>query len=722
MTVTEQQLLRASLEELDLPMVLSTVARQCITELGAERICGLTPRTDLRGLNNDLRRVQECIDLISAGESIPFDHVGDIRSLLKKSRIEGNFLSAPELLTVMEAMIVSRKLRRYFNEHVQQAPYLHDLCEPLVDDRVLEKHFTEAIDDSGAIRDTASRELQSIRRDIQAMTARLRSRLERILKKYGEHELLQEEFVTQRDGRFVLPLRVENKRSVDGIIHGMSSSGQTVFMEPAETYEMNNELSLLRGREQREVIRILSALTAQLSGVSHQLESAFEVLTELDTLMARARYAMEYGGLMPLMVEEDVLELSDVRHPVLRQQAKERRLKTGTESDVVPMSVTLDAKTRGLLISGPNAGGKTVAMKTIGVSLAMAMSGVFPLGSCTTSLRRLYTAIGDHQSIDSNLSTFSSQIIRLRDILSFCDRDALVLIDEICAGTDPAEGGALAAGILDSLVERSASFVVTTHQSSLKQYALTRPTITNASLAFDEELMQPTFTFLYGVPGNSYAFDLARNVGLPSIVIERGKEYLGERHDELENSINAMQQFTRDAERLKLEAAQERARAVGIKRDLDERLKQAKEKRSSAMHDAREEAKELLRNANALIENTIREVREDAKKAKDVKEDFAKERDRLLTQTQTDTPSDATDSADTFAIGDAVVVQGTSQEGTVITIDEKRDHATIDVNGIKFQIGLSQLALKRGTGNGERGTALGTRHPAPGTPTPMTCM
>jgi len=430
---------------------------------------------------------------------------------------------------------------------------------------------------------------------------------------------------------------------------------------------------------------------------------------------------MEYGGLKPTIVDEELVELSDVRHPVLKQQSKERRLTTGKEFEVVPMSVTLDKKTQGILISGPNAGGKTVAMKTIGVSLAMAMCGVFPLGACTTNLRRLYTAIGDHQSIDSNLSTFSSQIIRLRDILSYCDKDALVLIDEICAGTDPAEGGALAAGILDSLIERTASFVVTTHQSSLKQYALTRQTITNASLAFDEEKMQPTFTFLFGVPGNSYAFDLARNVGLPTVVIERGKSYLGERHDELENSINTMQQFMRDAERLKLEAAQERARAASLKKDYEERLETVKAKRSTALQDAKEEAAELLKNANALIENTIREIREQQKSAKEIKDEFSSSRDALLKKSKHQAPGTENEAPGTrhqehqpdVSIGDTVIVTGTSSEGTVITIDDKRENATIDVNGIKFRVGMDQLELKRGMGNRERG--MGTRHPAPGT-------
>ncbi|RPI67049.1 MAG: hypothetical protein EHM43_10105, partial [Ignavibacteriae bacterium] len=359
--------------------------------------------------------------------------------------------------------------------------------------------------------------------------------------------------------------------------------------------------------------------------------------------------------------------------------------------------------------SGPNAGGKTVAMKTIGTSLAMAMCGVFPLGTCTTGLHRLYTAIGDHQSIDSNLSTFSSQIIRLRDILSFCDDRALVLIDEICAGTDPAEGGALAAGILDSLIERRAGFIVTTHQSSLKQYALTRPSITNASLAFDETVMRPTFEFLYGVPGNSYAFDLARNVGLPDIVLTRGQGYLGERHDELEKSISAMQRFKLEAEQLKLAAAQELLKAERVRKDYEERLSQVKEKRANVVENAREEAKEILSKANALIENTIRDIVEKEKSAKQAKEDFERGKASLV-NTRDDSASLVSDHAGTaslasarddstsrFTVGDDVMIVGTSNSGTIVTIDDKYEYATIDVNGIKFRTLISQLTSSRGT-------------------------
>lgn len=682
---TDALLLDTALDELDLAKVLDTVAGFTITEMAAEQVRALRPMTDADALRDDLQRVQETVDLMAASETIPFDRLADVRQLMRKARIEGNFLTAPELLSVMEALQTSRALRRYFGERSDRAPRLHAFVEFLIDDRMIEKHISDAIDETGMVRDHASKELLTIRREIRDLSNALRVRLQRILRKFGEDELLADEFVTQRDGRFVLPVRVENKRTVPGIIHGVSQTGSTVFLEPAETFEMNNELSLLQGAELREIARILTTLTAEVAGVSHEIDTAVEIMTELDVTMARARYALETGGIKPEIHDVDLIELERVKHPVLAWQART------TKAEIVPLSVSFDAATRGILISGPNAGGKTVAMKTIGLSLSMAMCGIFPLGTCRTSLRRIYTAIGDHQSIDSNLSTFSSQLIRLRDILSFCGPDVLVLIDEICAGTDPAEGGALAAGILDSLIERRACFVVTTHQSSLKQYALTQPAISNASLAFDDVRMQPTFRFLPGVPGNSYAFGLAKTVGLPDIVLQRGRSYLGDRHDELEQSIAAMQRFRAQAEAAYREAAEQANKAERARKDYEERLTAIKQRRATLMDEARTEAADLLRKAQALVENTIREVREQQRAAGEVKKDFERERESMLRTEATVAAEASTHPLGDINLGDTVTIDGTSTVGIVIEVDPKSQTVVVEANGIKFKVPIATV-------------------------------
>lgn len=681
---SEQDLLDRALGELDYARVLETIARRCMTSSGSDAVRALMPIYTSDDLRHELERVDECLRLVLSAETVPLDRFEDIRHLVARCRIEGNFISAPDLLNVLEALQTSRRLKVFFRDRQSACPNLHELCQPLVDDRFLEKHITDAIDDTGMVRDTASRELLAIRRDIHELSARLRLRLQRILKKFGEEDVLQDEFISQREGRFVLPLRVESKRVVEGIIHGVSQSGQTVFMEPAETYDMNNELAILRGREQREIIKILTTLSAEVGSVAEHILAAVDVLTHVDTTMARAGFAAEYGGIKPVVVDDDQIEMINVRHPLLAIQMR------GTPNAVIPLSVRFDDTSRGVLISGPNAGGKTVAMKTIGLSLVMTMSGIFPLGMCSMRPRRVMTAIGDHQSIESNLSTFSSQIIRLRDVLSHCDQDAIVLIDEICAGTDPAEGGALAAGILDSLLERRACFVVTTHQSSLKQYALTRPSITNASLEFDDAKLQPTFTFLYGVPGNSYAFVLASSVGLPDVVIDRARGYLGDRHSELEASINAIQQFRTEAERTRNAAASDYEAARRMRQEAEERLAEVRKKRSTAVTDARQEAEEILRKANALVENTIREIREQQRKVSDVKADFEEARTQILAH---DTPAEEDVTSRTAVhVGSEVVITGTSTRGAVIAIDAKGTTLTLEANGIRFNVPLTSVS------------------------------
>jgi len=683
---TEQQLLEASLEELEFEAVLSHIAKYAITHMGAAALNALRPSLDTATITTELQGVQEMVDIIAAGEQLPFERLDDIRSYVQRSKIEGNFLSATQLLNIAEAVQGSRNIRRFVLDRAALSPCLWSIAEHLIDSRMLEKHITDAIDDTGIVRDNASRELQTIRREMAETANRLRTQLTRLLKKLDEEALLQDDFITQREGRYVVPLRVENKRSIPGIIHGLSQSGSTVFLEPAETIDLNNELSILRNRELREIQRILTTLTAEVGSLAWAIEQSFDILVHIDTLQARARYAMEYGGICPTVYADAVIEFERVHHPILVHQARRER---GT---VVPLGVRFDATDRGVLISGPNAGGKTVAMKTIGLSVAMAQSGIFPLGTCRLSPRRLFTAIGDHQSIDSNLSTFSSQIIRLRDILSYCGSDALVLVDEICAGTDPAEGGALAAGILDSLVERASCFVVTTHQSSLKQHAINKPNIVNASLAFDEVRMKPTFTFLPNVPGNSYAFVLARNVGLPSVVLDRASEYLGDRHGELEKSIAAIQKFRIEAEHSAREAAEAQAKVQALRSEYEEKARDIRKRKTDVVAEARAEASEILRKAQALIENTIREIREQQKSTAEVKRTFEGERKHIVESPEpAEVQSAPKGQSLPLTIGMTVEVVGTQNIGEVLEVDASTASAMVEVNGIRFRFPMDRL-------------------------------
>jgi DNA mismatch repair protein MutS2 len=625
------------------------------------------------------------VRLIAVGDSMPFEGLSDIRSKLHKSAIENAVLSPTELLSVCDGIRVSRLLKNYFRHEADKFPHLSDLATGLHEDRMLEKHITDAIDETGEVRDTASKDLARIRRQIFEKSSHLRSRLQKILKRVAEDDMIMEDFATIREERFVIPVKAEHKRHIPGIIHGVSQTGATVFLEPTEIFEMNNEISLLKNEEKREIYKILTGLTSEIGVVSSEFLRSIKIIAHFDSILARGRYALDCGGIKPILSDDNEIELRNIKHPLLIQSKGLNR--------VIPLSIEFLPVKRGHLISGPNAGGKTVALKSIGINIAMALSGIFPLGECRTNYRTIFTSIGDHQSIQNDLSTFSSQITQIQKILSDCTSQSLVLIDEIGSGTDPQEGSALAAGILDTFVELNLFFIATTHQSSLKSYALSRHEIENASLEFDQKVLKPTYKFMEGIPGNSYAFILAESLGLSKLVLQRARQYLGTRQAELEESISALQKYKFEAEQLRMEAESEKIKAETARKKYEEKLSEIKEKRAKIMSDARSDASEILQNANALIENTIKDIRESKKPVAEIKKEYKEVRQSIEKQisTKSETEGSPKEEEISFEIGDSVLLEDSTSVGTILAVDEKSQMAVVDFNGLKFRIAFAQI-------------------------------
>jgi DNA mismatch repair protein MutS2 len=756
---TELSLVEKSLEELEFPKVLERVSTFALSELGKEIVLQAAPTPDTNWLRAEHTRIEEVVRLVNIGERLPLDGLTDVRKLLRKAQIAGAFLSAGELLHVRDMMRSSRLTRSFTNTRSEQFPMLAEFCKNLHENRLLEKHIADAIDDVGNVKDTASLELARIRRDIFDTSNKLRQRLNKILKKVADEDLAQEEFITQREGRFVLPMKVEYKRAIAGIIHSVSGTGATVFLEPAETFDMNNELTELHGEELREIERILTTLTAELGTEAAELASSLDTLAWLDATLAKARYALEYDCVKPDIVDEPHITLANVYHPVL-VQSKGRK-------GVVPLSIAFDGAAddaRGImghLISGPNAGGKTVALKSIGLNIALALTGLFPCGYCRTNYRTIFAAIGDQQSIENDVSTFSSQLLRLREILMNASDTSLVLVDEICSGTDPQEGAALAVGILDGLIARRAFFVVTTHQSSLKSYALTQQRISNASMDFSTEKMQSTYRFLSGVPGNSYAFVLARALGLPPRVLARAQEYLGDKHSTLEESIEAIQQYRREAERTRREAEDVKVRAEKKKAEYEARFNEFKTKYQDLMRLAKQEAAEIVAGANKLVENTIREIRETSKEAvemkanmeaalnaknakqasveaskqaseetpntqtasteiasearsiAEIKKSFEQEKQKLQAVIQQPSISKAAQELEAQDLvldrGDAVTMEDFQTPGVIVAIDREAGSAVVEFDAVKFRTTLDKLtrASAKQVQQAQKGKSIG---------------
>lgn len=674
-----------TLKQLEYKAVLETISRYCYTEIGKETLLTTIPQENLLWLRNEHDMVWEMTELLIKEGTIPIENLSDIRSLLQKSLVQNAVLSTSEILKICDGIRVSRLLKNFFNTLKEKYPKLAEETSELYENRLLEKHISDAIDDTGTVKDNASKELLRIRKEINEKSVRLRNRLQKIMKNISENEMLTDEFYTLREGRFVLPIKVEHKRHIPGIIHSVSQTGQTVFLEPSEIIDMNNELSLLQNEEKREIYRILSNLTSEIGYEANQILYTLETIAHIDRLMAKGKYALEYGGIKPEIIETNEIYLSKLYHPLL--------VHAKTKKNVVPLTIEFSEEKRGHLISGPNAGGKTVALKSIGLNIAMALSGIFPLGECRTNIRTIYTSIGDHQSIENDLSTFSSQIIQIRDILSYHNSDSLVLIDEICSGTDPQEGSALAAGILDTFIETKAFFVATTHQSSLKSYALNRKEIENDSLEFDEKELKPTYKFLQGIPGNSYAFFLAKNLGLSELVLKRARQYLDTKQTELEESIKQLQRFRAEAEELKIEAEQSKLIAEKYKKDYEIKFKEIKEKKKELISNARNEAYEIVSKANALVENTIREIKEKQKDLNIIRKDFQiekKEIEKKLQEIEKDKLLDKT-TEEEFNIGDAIRTEDSNEVGTILEIDKKSKIAIVEFNDLKFKIHLNKL-------------------------------
>ena len=359
----EEILLHDTLIELEFPLVLEQVAKFSYSDLGREIILQAVPVEDVQWLRAEHERIEELRGLLARNEAIPLDGLTDIRPQLHKSLIQGAYLTPPELITVMEAIRSSRLLRAYFKQQ-ENTPSLTDFCSILHESRFLEKHINDAIDETGMVRDSASRELANIRREIQETSAKLRSRLRKILQKVVEDDLAMEDYVTQREGRYVLPIKVEHKRQIPGVIHSVSQTGSTVFLEPSEIFESNNQLSMLYNEEQREIVRILSTLTAELGAEAREFLSSIDILANFDAIYSKAQYALKRQGIKPQILDENRIELRNVYHPLLQWSSGSRP---------VPLSIEFTSDTRGHLISGPNAGGKTVALKSIGLNIAMAL-------------------------------------------------------------------------------------------------------------------------------------------------------------------------------------------------------------------------------------------------------------------------------------------------------------------------------------------------------------
>lgn len=598
-----------SLLKLELPAVLSLLAQQAVSHAAKEKCLALAPLTDA----DDIRHLQEettaACKLISLYGSPSFSGNANVSDSLSRAD-KGGRLSPAELLKIASVLRCARTAKNYTDSDSTDT-ILDSLFARLTANKYLEEKITTAILTEEEIADAASAELADIRRHIRLQSVKIRESLQKIISSPEYSKYLREPIITLRSDRFVVPVKSECKNEIPGLIHDVSSSGGTFFVEPIQAVNANNALKELIEREQREIERILAELSAEAASYREQIDENFAILTELDCIFARGKLSYVMEATAPEIREDGKITLQKARHPLIDKKV------------VVPISVSLGDDFDTLIITGPNTGGKTVTLKTLGLLTLMAECGLHipaEQGSAISVFHKVLADIGDEQSIEQSLSTFSSHMKSIVEMLAVCDSDSLVLFDELGAGTDPAEGAALAVALIEFCRKCGAKVAATTHYAELKLYAMRTKGVMNASCEFDVETLRPTYRLLVGIPGKSNAFAISRRLGLPEEILSKAADLVNENDANFEEVLSQLEHQRQQMEKAREEAEFLRQETVRQKEKSDAYYAEIKKEREKALESARREAKQLVddarRTANAVHEE-LKQLRKQLKDSAD---------------------------------------------------------------------------------------------------------
>ena len=611
-------------EKLGFDVIRARLRETLGTPLGRERLDDMEPAHTLDGLRSELARVEELQAAFQYGDAVPLNNFHDLRGTLRRAAPEDAYVDPDELWATRLTLITLRRLKSYFKQRADDYPTLADAVKRITPLPDLEEHVASILTEDATVRDDASPELARLRREIHQKENQLRDTLDGAMRDAIRQGYATENQATIRGGRMVIPVRAEAKRKVEGFVHDTSASGQTVYIEPAACLELNNEVRELKSAEQREVERILRDVTAHLRSERDAMEGNLRTMAQFDLLQAKARLASRLDAVVPKLNEEGRIEVHEGRNPVLElhfrsldETIETEGRSTGEDDipprEVVPLDMTLGDDFHTLVITGPNAGGKTVSMKTVGLfSLMLGYGLPLPVAphSSFPLFDQIMADIGDEQSIEEDLSTFSSHVSNLRHMLTEAGENTLVLIDEAGTGTDPDEGGALAQAVLEQLTAAGARTIATTHHGTLKVYAHETEGVENGSMEFDQETLRPTYRYQEGVPGSSYAFEIADRMGLDRDLLDRARTLAGEQKTAMENLISTFEERTQRLENELYAAEKEKEKAEAERQRLEEKRRALENERESIRQQALEQAERIVDEANARIERTIREIKE----------------------------------------------------------------------------------------------------------------
>lgn len=674
------------------------------TSLGDRVAEEIRPSSSLEEVKRRLQATDEAFAVDRLKGGAPFGGIRDVEGSVKRARL-GGMLNPSELLDIAGTLSGGRRLRRFLQgvHEDHPIPLLDDLSGLLVEHRPLEQSIAAAIDDNAYVMDAASPELGRVRAELRTGETRIRERLEQMLRSSSTQKMLQEALITIRNDRYVIPVKQEYRSHFGGMIHDQSASGATLFIEPEAVVQMNNRLRELKFKEEQEVEKILLKLSAQVAEVNGDLLANLSILAQLDFLFAKAALAREMRATLPHMNDRGYLRLKRGRHPLIAREV------------VVPLDVELGSGFSSLIITGPNTGGKTVTLKTIGLLSLMAMSGLFVPTEDDSELcvfDAIYADIGDEQSIEQSLSTFSSHMTNIISILREMTPKSLILLDEVGAGTDPAEGSALAIAILEHIHRTGCRMVATTHYSELKAYAYERQGVINASMEFDVQTLSPTYRLLVGVPGRSNAFAIAERLGLDKAIIDHARGEVNEEDQRVESMIASLEENRLTAEAERKSAEQLRAETDALRQELEREQNKFREQREKMLERAEREAADAVARARREADEIIADLRRMALEEQSaIKEHKLIDVKRRLEEAVPElkkkgAPAKTPKKAREVQPGDEVRVPSLGQKGHVVEISGS--DVLVQLGIMKMKVAKADIEL---VGNGESGAQTSKQQP-----------
>lgn len=676
----------------------------CLSTLGKEKVDEMRFSSTFDEINMQLSQTDEFLHILQEEDSFPSNHFYDVRNALQRIRMERSWIEQAALSELNKSLQTINAIIDFFRNNEEKSalyPYLTQLSQDVFVAPEISKKIERIIDEFGQIRDSASAQLAQIRREISSTLNSISRNLHAILRKAQAEGFVEKDVApSMRDGRLVIPVNPSFKRKIKGIVHDESASGKTVYIEPSEVVEANNRIRELENDERREIIRILTEFTDYIRPFLPQLLDSYNYLAEIDFIRAKAKFAIQIEALKPDFENKLSLDWVQAVHPLLYLSLKKQNRK------VVPLDIILTAEERILVISGPNAGGKSVCLKTVGLLQYMLQCGLLvPMreNSKVGVFENIFIDIGDEQSIENDLSTYSSHLQNMKFFVKNSHAETLILIDEFGSGTEPQIGAAIAESLLDRFNQKKSYGVITTHYQNLKHFANENVGVVNAAMLYDRHEMQPLFQLSIGNPGSSFAVEIARKIGLPEDVIAQASEIVGSEYINMDKYLQDISRDKRYWERKRDEIRRERKRLDELTEKYQQNLTEINKKKKEILSEAKQQAEQLFSSSNAKIEQTIREIKEaqaDKERTKEARKTLNEFREKMVNTTKSSSKEKARKSAkfipntpnnvvEECKVGDNVKLKGQTSVGEILEISGKK--AVVAFGALKSSVALEKL-------------------------------